>query len=394
MKVLYIWDADYPWDVRVEKICMSLAAAGHEVHIAARNLRKSAPYERIAGLHIHRLKPWAIDGLNYALSFPLFFSPIWLKRLHGVIRAHDIDLIIVRDLPLAIAGIWSGRLNRIPVIFDMAEDYVAMVRVIWDYSKFEKLNLVLRNPYAAKLVERYALRRVDRTLVVVEEMVQVVANGGGDESNATIVGNTPPLASFQQSGPGEVDLSQIRQRYSAIYTGGLEMARGIQLMFDAIPSIVKEIPDFLFVIVGEGKTRAALAAIASEKGVQDHVFWAGWVDHDQIFEYIRSCDVGIIPHFVTPHVATTIPNKLFDYMGCGIPVIASDAPPMQRVLDEERAGVTFNNGDADDLARAVLQVRESTVDFGGNGMAAVRAKYNWSHDEKRLLDAVQQVKRG
>jgi glycosyltransferase involved in cell wall biosynthesis len=115
------------------------------------------------------------------------------------------------------------------------------------------------------------------------------------------------------------------------------------------------------------------------------------VDHDHIFHYIRNCDVGIIPHFVTPHVDTTIPNKLFDYMGCGLPVIASDSRPMKRVLEQERAGITFKSGDAADLANAVLQIRDSAVDYGSNGMAAVRNKYSWSNDEKRLLDAVQQV---
>jgi len=394
MRILYIWDADYPWDVRVEKICNSLAANGHEVHIAARNLRKSSVYERIAGLHVHRLKPWANDRLNYALSFPLFFSPIWLRRLHAIIREHRIQLIIVRDLPMAIAGIWSGRRNRIPVIFDMAEDYAAMVRVIWDYGKFAGLNLVLRNPYAAKLVERHAMRRVDHTFVVVEEMVDVVANAGGDRAKVTIVGNTPPLSSFDNPGPEDIDLQPIRERYSAIYTGGLEIARGIQLVMDAIPRIVQEIPDFLFVVVGDGKTRLQLAGLAAEKGVEEHVLWVGWVDHDYIFHYIRNCDVGIIPHFVTRHVDTTIPNKLFDYMGCGIPVIASDARPMKRVLEEERAGITFKSGDAADLAEAVLEIRHSAVDYGSNGMAAVRDKYCWSNDEKRLLEAVQQVTGG
>ena len=163
------------------------------------------------------------------------------------------------------------------------------------------------------------------------------------------------------------------------------------MVLDAIPLIVREIPDFLFVVVGDGKTRPQLAGRAAEKHVQDHVIWVGWVDHDRIFDYIRSCDVGIIPHFVTPHVDTTIPNKLFDYMGCAVPVIASDSRPMKRVLEQECAGITFRSGDAEDLAQAILQVRNSTVDYGRNGMAAVRDKYNWFHDEKSLLHAVLKV---
>ena len=388
MNILYIWDADYPWDVRVEKTCRSLQQNGHEIHIAARNLRKSSVYEHADGMHIHRLKPWKSDRLNYMLSFPAFFSPIWLKHLNNVIRKHSIELIIVRDLPMAIAGIWSGRISGIPVMFDMAEDYTAMVRVIWEHSKFDGLNLLVRNPYAAKLVERYALRRSDHILVVVDEMVDVALDGGCDRDRVTVVGNTPPLEGFNESGPDEVDLQPIRDRYSAIYTGGLEMARGIQTVLQAIPVIVREIPDFLFVVVGDGPNRQRLEASAAKRGVTDHVSWVGWVDHDHIFDYIRSCDVGIIPHFVTPHVDTTIPNKLFDYMGCGVPVVASDARPMKRVIEEERAGITFRSGDAEDLAAGVLEIRTATVDYGRNGFTAVQNKYNWATDEQRLLTAV------
>ena len=44
-KIVYIWDGDYPWDIRVEKICLSLVNAGYEVHIAARNLEQKVDYE-------------------------------------------------------------------------------------------------------------------------------------------------------------------------------------------------------------------------------------------------------------------------------------------------------------------------------------------------------------
>jgi hypothetical protein len=77
MKILYIWDADYPWDIRVEKICSSLDQHGHEIHIIARNLRKWNQYECIGGLHVHRIKAFENEKLNYIASFPAFFSPLW-----------------------------------------------------------------------------------------------------------------------------------------------------------------------------------------------------------------------------------------------------------------------------------------------------------------------------
>ena len=180
MKILYIWDADYPWDVRVEKICLSLKKNGHDTHIVARNLKQLPKYEKKDGLHIHRIKSLKNEKANYILSFPAFFSPVWKKRIDSVVAKYGIDIIIVRDLPMAIAGIWAGKRNNIPVIFDMAEDYLAMIFDIWRSKKFKGLNYFVRNPYLAEYVEAYSLKNIDHILVVIEEVKHHLIKKGVD----------------------------------------------------------------------------------------------------------------------------------------------------------------------------------------------------------------------
>jgi len=278
------------------------------------------------------------------------------------------------------------------VIFDMAEDYVAMINDVWKVRKFQGLNLIIRNPYLAKLVERYTFQRSDQILVVVDEAIEVVKKGGGDTGKITIVSNTPELASFgKEQNLQNNDIELIKGHYSAIYTGGIQMGRGIQCVLDAIPKIIQNIPDFLFVIVGDGYAKEILNKIVMEKSLEKHVLWIGWVDHSELYDYIKACRIGIIPHLVTNHVSTTIPNKIFDYMGCGIPVISSDAKPMKRIVDEEQCGITFENSNADSLAKAILEVFNSNIDYGKNGEEAVRRKYNWREDEKRLCKALEKL---
>jgi len=395
MKILYIWDADYPWDIRVEKICRSLVSVGHEVHIASRNLKRNPTHEEDQGLHIHRIKTWKNDTLNYACSFPVFFSPFWKKFLNSIITSYHIDLIIVRDLPMAIAGIRAGKRHNLPVIFDMAEDYVAMVRQIWRARKFQGLNLIVRNPYLASMVEHYALPRFDHVLVVVDEAKDVAIRAGALLENVTIVGNTPRLAEVS-SAPNENpslpnQLSQFKDNYIAVYTGGIQRSRGLQIVFEAIPAIVKKIPQFVFIIIGSGYAVEHLKKIAREKGIDKYIFWAGWVNHEELFQYVSTANVGVIPHYRSPHVDTTIPNKIFDYMACRLPVIASDAPPMQRIVEETGAGLVFTSGVSFDLAQAVMRIFASQENYGERGYAAVHDKYNWSIDKKRLIGVVNSI---
>ena len=395
MNVLYVWDADYPWDVRVEKICRTLLEHGFAAHIAARNLKRMPEHEVMDGLEVHRLKPRGGERTNYALSFPAFFNPIWRRFLDRIIREQGIDLVIVRDLPMAIAGIRAGRRHRIPVVFDMAEDYVAMVRDIWRARKFRGFNLVVRNPYLARLVEKYSLKKADHVLVVVDESRERVVGEGVPPGRVSIVGNTPPLSAFTRDLPSaDSMLEAIARRYSAIYTGGVQMGRGIQLVLAAIPEIVRTIPDFLFVVAGDGYAVGRLKAMARRQEVENHVMWTGWVDHERIFDVLGVCKLGIIPHFATDHVNTTVPNKVFDYMGVGLPVVASDAVPLKRILEEEKCGLTFRSGDVSDLARVVVTAYSSNNNFGQNGRAAVQARYNWGQDTGRLISALESVGRG
>jgi len=392
MKILYIWDADYPWDVRVEKICTTLANAGNEVHIAARNLKCLPEYENINGIHIHRLKIWSTIKINSILSFPAFFSPIWRKFLDNIIKKNNINIIIVRDLPMAPAGILAGKRNKIPVIFDMAEDYVSLIRAIWAKRKFQGLNLIVRNPCLAKLVERYSFRNADHIIVVVNEAIDVVLKSGGSSGRVTVVGNTPSLKMFKkQTIKIDNQLELIKNRFTAIYVGGIQMGRGLQVVIDALPEIIPQIPDFLFVVVGDGYATEQLKEKIRQKGVKEHVLWTGWVDHKLIYNYISLCNIGLIPHIVNSHKNTTVPNKLYDYMGLGLPVIASDAAPLKRIILEENCGKVFQSGDSGELARLVLEIFKSDSDYGTNGKNAVLNKYNWEKEREKIIEVVEKI---
>jgi glycosyltransferase involved in cell wall biosynthesis len=396
MNILYIWDSDYPWDVRVEKICNSLAKAGHIVHIASRNLKCKATCEEVNSLVIHRIP--TIKMFNYLYSFPFFANPVWLNFTNKIVKKMSIDLIIVRDLPLAITGIWVAKKNRIPCIFDMAENYVALLKDIWKKRKFSGLNLIVRNPTFACLVQNYVLKHCDHILVVVKESSDFLKSRKVHEKNISIVGNTPQLSKFNEntlSTPSVPDLSilsKMRFSFTAVYTGGIQMGRGIQLVLESIDKILKQIPDFYFVIVGNGYAVDRLKKLAQDLKVGSYVHWTGWVEHDFVYQYIKNSKVGLIPHITSEHVNTTIPNKIFDYMALGIPVVTSDAVPMKRIVEEENCGLVFRNGNTTELVNTILKIKNSTINFGEIGKTAIYGKYNWSIDEMRLNDAVAKCK--
>lgn len=390
MHILYVWDADYPWDIRVDKITSSLCKKNN-VHIAARNLKCNNAYEQINNVHIHRLPCRNNTKLNYLLSFPLFCNPIWIRFLSHLIRTNNIDVVVVRDLPLAITAIWVAKKFKIPVVFDMAEDYLAMIRDIWRLKKFQGLNLIVRNPYLARFVERYVFKHIDYIVVVIDEAMKIVRNGGGNTDIVTIVSNTPVLMHESVNSVQKVQSETQKNQFSLIYTGGIQMGRGLQTVIQALPEIVKILPGFKFLVVGEGYARPQLQKMAAELAVDKYIEWTGWVDHSDMKKYIQYCDAGIIPHLVTDHVQTTIPNKIFDYMEYGLPVIATNAEPLMRIICDSQCGKVYDSGNSTDLVEKLSELANSDIPYGDNGRKAVHDKYNWSVDENRLFQLFDKI---
>src|SRR5438067_1698975 len=106
--------------------------------------------------------------------------------------------------------------------------------------------------------------------------------------------------------------------------------------------------------------------------------------------HILESDVGVVPHLVTDHTNTTIPNKLFDYMAYARPVLVSDAAPMRRIGCQEHCGLYHRSGDVPDIVRKLRTLTDPEVRkrFGARGRQAVVERYNWDRDAERLVTTI------
>lgn len=385
-RVLHVWYADYPWDVRVQKVIIGLRRAGWIVDVTARNRRNLAAIEAVDGATVYRLRPrprFLSASLDALLSFPAFVNPRWIRHLWRVARATRPDVILVRDLPLAPAAVLIGRLLRIPVVLDMAENYPGLLRTLWETGIAKPLDMLVRNPWLASVVERWVLRNVDAVICVIEESANRVRSLGIPERKVAIVRNTPLL---------DTPIGRSRRDHASdaplviAYLGIVERHRGVHDLVRAVAECRRLWPVELLVI-GDGVGYADVRALAIELGVLDRgVRLLGRLENKQALEFVATADVGAIPHQPCDAWNTTIPNKLFDYMFLGLPVLTSNVPPVQRIVLEEACGVCYASGDVADLMRAIdlLRSKESRDRMGLAGIKAVQLKYNWPLDARHL----------
>jgi glycosyltransferase involved in cell wall biosynthesis len=108
--------------------------------------------------------------------------------------------------------------------------------------------------------------------------------------------------------------------------------------------------------------------------------------------YYAAAIIGVLPFRRTQHISITLANKLFDYMGASLPVLASDLPSTRRVVEETGAGILVPPEDASALADAIVKLARDPAlraQLGRAGRRAVETRYSWADDSRRFVEAIE-----
>lgn len=376
MRIGMILDKEYPPDVRVRREARALTSAGHEVLLVARNRKGAAREQRIDGMRVLRLPPLDFAGARAArwLSLPVPVNPFYLAAITRLVHEEDVDVLHVHDLPLVMAAVAIAKTKKVPVVFDLHEDYPSMIA---DEVTSTAGRIVFKELRALHRLERVSLAAADHCLVVVEEQRQRLIGLGVAPERVTVVPNVldladlPPAPEYARPPDDEVVF---------LYTGIFGPTRGLAQLLDAMAKNPKE-PAMRVVLVGDGEERAALERQAKALGLEDRVTFAGWQPHDRLGEYMASANVGLVPHVKTPHVETTMPNKIYEFLAYGLPLVTSDAAPLARLVDEAECGVAVDVEDPERFAAALFDMAsnvERRRGYGAAGRRFVVNRHNWS----------------
>lgn len=378
-----ILQSDFPPDIRLEKEIKSLSKAGYNVHVLCNQYEKelNPEYEYCT---IDRVKAvFNSVSLNKILNFPIFFNPRFLIRIYINVIKFKPNYIHAHDLPMAPFGIFFGKLFKLPVISDMHENYPEALKA---FQKKGVINFFFKNYRAAKVLEKYCIKRVDRIITVAEENSNRLTELGINHEKIYLVSNTVELHSFATE---EVDmriLEKYKDKFILIYTGFVSPERGLDTVVYGMKYLQDKLPDVKLLIIGNGITIPVLKKIVDDNHLGDIVEFVNWPGHESLRSYLEIAKVCISPQPNNEHWNTSIPHKLFEYMSMSKPVLVTDAVPLKRIILETNAGLFYNSSDPKNFAEKVLAMVDSRINFGENGLKAVREKYNWDIDAKILIN--------
>lgn len=381
-EILMILEREFPPDVRVEKEIGVLIKNGYRVHILTYTKKNALALEESGNLTTHRkpITKFIYKSSVACLLFPTYFN-YWNKYISEITAKHSFDTIHIHDLPLAKIGVkWSKKL-KIPVLLDLHENWPAMLQEATHTNTF--FGKLLSWNWQWEAYERKMVDAVDAVVTVVEEMKCRVASYSANQEKFHVYQNVPEIKSEYKL----YSYTPPTNTLSLVYLGGVNVNRGIQTVIKAMSLLSKDFP-VKFTVIGAGSYLDELKVYAEKLNLHEKVTFTGYMQQDRALDKVKEHHLAIVPHYRSIQTDNSSPNKLFQYMMMGIPVISSNCTSLVRVLEKHRCGVHYQDSSAEDLAeklQALWKTPSQLSDYSKNAHTAVMTELNADHENANLL---------
>ena len=299
-----------------------------------------------------------------------FFSFMASSFLAGL-RVRSVDLVWGTSPPIfqGVTAWMLARLKRAAFLFE--------VRDLW--PAFAIAVGVLRQPLvirASEWLEKFLYRHADRVMVNSPGFVAHVRERGARQIELIPNGADPDMFNPFADGAGFRRKHGLDGKFVVLYAGAHGMSNDLGVVLQAA-GLLRSCPEIRFVFVGDGKEKNGLLEKAQAAGL-DNVCFLPPVPKTEIAEALAAADACIAILKPIQLYATTYPNKVFDYMAAGRPVVLAIDGVIRRVVEEAGAGIAVPPGDAQALAAAVKTIAELPDrgrSMGLSGRRAIETEY-------------------
>jgi glycosyltransferase involved in cell wall biosynthesis len=388
MHILLIHQAfaalDEPGGTRHHELAGCLVARGHRVTVITSPVsyltgtargdqllgsERSAPVDgKITILRTYTYPALHRSFVHRVFSFFSFMASSFLAGM----KVKEVDLLWGTSPPI-FQGFtaWTlARLKNVPFLFE--------VRDLW--PAFAIAVGVLRQPlliYLSQWLERFLYRRADRVVVNSPGFIDFVQQRGA--RYVELVPNGADTAMFDPQLRGEAFRRQhkLEGKFVVLYAGAHGMSNDLMVLLEAA-HLLRDQPDIAIVLLGAGKEKPSLQQRAAELEL-DNIHFLPPIPKEDMPQALAAADAGIAILKPIPLYATVYPNKVFDYMAAGRPVILAIDGVIREVVEQAGAGVYFPPGKPEALAEAILKLAQDSSlchEMGLNGRRCVEARFD------------------
>ena len=371
MRIAVLVSNDLSFDQRVKKTCQVLEDAGHEITLIGRELENSVKYEGPGKAIRFKLK----NKRGVRFYWELQQSMIkWLKSA-------EIDAIWSNDLDTLYPAICVGRKRRLPVVYDSHEFFTEtagltnapLKRLVWlilEKITIPKLGqmITVNNSIADSYRARYGLHvDVLRNMPVLSEIPDVE--------------HRKP---FKKYG--------VRTDLPIMLLQGAFMDRDRGTV-DAVNSL-EELKDVTLVLVGSGIEWEESVERIDDPRWKGRLFCIPRLSYDELKKLTASADVGLsLDKALHTNYQLSLPNKLFDFIHVGLPIVASPMVEVKKIVVNYGIGVVTEEVSTHEIAKAVNEVLSKPKEHWREACLKAREDLHWDADSHIIIDQLELAKK-
>lgn len=350
----------------------NLKKIGNEVDLFVPKSKHAIPFKQPDILYLPILsRGGLISSTFYQLT--LFFYYLLYRTKHT-----KPDIIYSRISILIISPIVLSKLFKIRYVVEingLALDELKLSNasklIIQIYKVVEKLNY----KHAEKIVAvtQGVKEGIKELYNVPDEKVVVVENGANVD-----------LLRPMEITKARKELNFDRDANYVCFVGALYPWQGVEYLIRSAPLILKKHPKTKFLIVGDGMMKEELINLAAKTGVSGKFIFTGAVPYEEVPKYINASDVCVV--YKRPFKSGYSPLKLYEYMACGKPVVASRISGFE-ILEENDAGILVEPENPEELAKAIIKLLKDEKlreEKGRNGREYVVKYHSWENVARKV----------
>ena len=388
MKIGMILDQVFPPDPRVENEAITLIDSGHEVFLFCLTYGHEKFFENIHGIQVYRYKTNKLEYKFSALSYDMpFYKKMMKTKIDHFIRNTGVDILHIHDITIAGAVFSSNKKHQLKIVLDLHDNIPENMKFYPHLSKFPGKYII--NPKKWKREEERFIKKADRVITVSPSFVKdVIMRTGIKSKDIVLVPNTVRKSFFKEANISE----KINQKYSnqfvVLYLGDTHLRRGLLTAIRATKILSNQIENFKLVIVGKNTTDYILKEEVKQLNIESHVDFEGWQDVSLFPSYIVSSNLCISPLNRSIQHDVAYPNKIFQYMSFGKPVLVSNATAQKEIIERANAGLVHDEKNENDFSEKVLELyhnKEKSKQLGAHGKKFIENEFSWEITSQALI---------
>jgi glycosyltransferase involved in cell wall biosynthesis len=300
------------------------------------------------------------------------------------------DVILTRYNLYNFSAAAVARMRRIPFVVEVNSP------MAHENRKFNTGKLHL--PVLPEWIERLNLRMASAVVVVSEVLRDYFVRQGIPESKISVVPNGVDPEVFSP----EIPSTGVREKYNLQgkvvigFVGSFHYWHGVDNLLGFMAEVLRGYDHVRFLLVGTGPLHQELESAVRDQGYSDRVSLTGYVPHEKVPEYISAMDIVLAPYPAMDFFYFS-PLKLFEYMACGKPVVASRLGQIAELIKDGVNGMLYEPEDLPQMAvkcRVLIENPELRSEIGRNARKSILAGYTWRSNAEKIIEVLKLATNG